>query len=352
MSDRDDEARRGYPGGGDGHGDDAELSGFSPFPADLAAVQADDELLDALRGGDPRVSPSDEPLASVLLQWRREVDAEPIGELIDTDTAMELVAGTQQRAATQQRRRRNPVLLPFATAAALAVIAFSGVGLAAKSAEPDDALFRVTQVLYPQHARSVEAANTVEMELDTARNALNDGREAAAEQALDRAQQDLNAVSDAERHNRLAEQRDDLLDRLSGQPRQQDEQGSPGVPAGTSSSQQPSEPAGPQPDSSEPTEQPEPSQTSPPQDGDTSTSQPETSTEPTGSPTPSAQNYSSDPGGRSAPGSGTAATSAQGAAVTSGQPDITALQDSGTAGDRASEPTAPAAEPTDPTPGT
>ncbi len=367
MSDRDDEVRRGYPGDSadpevsrDGHGGDAELSDFSPFPADLAAVQADDALLDVLRGADPRVSPSDEQLAGVLLQWRHEVDAEPIGELIDTDTAMELVAGTEQRpGARRQRRRRNPVLLPFAAAAALAVIAFSGVGLAAKSAEPDDALFRVTQVLYPQHAASVEAANTVETQLDTARTALNQGRDAAAKDALDRAEQDLPAVSDAERHNRLAEQRDDLLNRLSGQPEQRDEQVPPGVPAATSSSQQPSESAVPQPDSSESTEQPEPSPTTP-QDGETSTSQPDPSSEPApgtaDAPQTGSQSYSTAPGGRSTPDSetGDSETGASDTSVNNSAQATGAGTVSGTAGEPRSAGAVgvAAAAPTDPAPGT
>lgn len=67
-------------------------------PADLAAVQADDRLLDEIaRGGHPTT----EELAEILVGWRRAVDTEPIVELVDLDTALAAI-----RAGARGRRRR------------------------------------------------------------------------------------------------------------------------------------------------------------------------------------------------------------------------------------------------------
>ena len=69
------------------------------LPADLAAVQADDALLDEL-GIDPTSSDAD--VARVLLAWRRDVDAESIPTLVDVDTALALV---RARSRCSSRRR-------------------------------------------------------------------------------------------------------------------------------------------------------------------------------------------------------------------------------------------------------
>jgi len=64
------------------------------LPADLAAVQADDALLDALYSG---TAPSDADVARVLLAWRRDVDAEPIPRRMDVDTALAIVRARSRR---------------------------------------------------------------------------------------------------------------------------------------------------------------------------------------------------------------------------------------------------------------
>jgi hypothetical protein len=67
-------------------------------PEDLAAVQADDRLLDEIaRGGHPTT----EELAEILVEWRRAADREPIVELLDLDTALAAI-----RAGARGRRRR------------------------------------------------------------------------------------------------------------------------------------------------------------------------------------------------------------------------------------------------------
>lgn len=58
-------------------------------PADLAAVQADQELLDLLGRG---VIVMVDPLTRALSTWRQVVRAEPIPQLLDTDEALRIVA--------------------------------------------------------------------------------------------------------------------------------------------------------------------------------------------------------------------------------------------------------------------
>ena len=175
---------------------DESLGVGDKTPVDLAAVQADDALLDLL-GDVAACDVSDAELARVLVAWRREVDLEPIGELLDTDTALAAIA-----AARRPRRRRHPVLGPVAAAVAVLVIAFSGVGLAAASAQPGDRLWPLTQVLYADHVRSLEAAIAVRAELAdaqtalTALTALTRGDTARARHSLARARAQLPLIAD------------------------------------------------------------------------------------------------------------------------------------------------------------
>lgn len=179
MPDQDD-VRGDYPVGDRPPG----RNGSSPDersepPVDLAAVQADDELIDALGWvSDPvidelfrlsnqaadRSAPHvdmdtvidrlgaeyhgmvrdladsldiDAGLAEVLSAWRRDVrgddDGDPDELFVDVDTALAVVARAQRPSP-----RRRPWLMPVAAAAAMAVIAFSGLGLGARVAEPGD----------------------------------------------------------------------------------------------------------------------------------------------------------------------------------------------------------------------
>ena len=168
------------------------------MPADLAAVQADDMLLDLI--GRAGYNPSDDhdELTRMLAGWRQEMEAEPFRELVDTDTAVAAI-----RAGRRPVRRRNPVFGSIAAAAAVLVIAFSSVGLVAKSAQPGDRLWGVTQVLYGDYARSVETAAAVRTELNEARTALKQGNPERARASLQRVQNQLPAISDSEGRNDL-----------------------------------------------------------------------------------------------------------------------------------------------------
>jgi len=183
------------------------------MPADLAAVQADDALLDLISR--PGYCPSDnhDELTRMLAGWRQEIDDEPFTELVDTDTALAAI-----RAGRRPVRRRNPVFGSIAAAAAVLVIAFSSVGLVAKSAQPGDRLWGVTQVLYGDYARSVETAATVRTELNDARTALNHGDPERARASLQRVQNQLPAISESEGRNDLTASHRQLEQMLNGSP--------------------------------------------------------------------------------------------------------------------------------------
>src|SRR5918911_692570 len=94
MSGWDEHPHAGYP-----NGDPYEM------PADLAALQADDALLDLIGSGGHIPTDSDDELTRALAAWRREVHAEPVKELVDTSTALAAIRAAARRPA----RRGNPV---------------------------------------------------------------------------------------------------------------------------------------------------------------------------------------------------------------------------------------------------
>jgi hypothetical protein len=195
-------------------------SGMTPseaeFAADLSAVQADDALLDALGGSDPKIADGlgDLELNALLLAWRRDIDSEPLADLVDTDTAVTTVktAALAKRHARHGRKRR--MLVPVAAAAAVLAIAFTGTGLAARDAQPGDTLWGLTKVLYSDHARSIEAAAAARVDLQRANIALAGGRINDARKALDNAQAALKQVAVEDNLNQLMQQHRELSAQL------------------------------------------------------------------------------------------------------------------------------------------
>jgi hypothetical protein len=191
-------------------------SSEAEFAADLSAVQADDALLDALGGSDPKMADGlgNFELNALLLAWRRDIDSEPLADLVDTDTAVAAV----QTAALLQRHtrhgRRHRMLVPVAAAAAVLAIAFTGTGLAARDAHPGDTLWGLTKVLYADHARSVEAAATARVDLQNANIALAGGRIDDARRALDAAQAALKQVAVEDNLDQLTRQHRELSAQL------------------------------------------------------------------------------------------------------------------------------------------
>lgn len=216
MSDRRDHAEPEFPD-------------FDDEAIDLALVHADDEYLDRLSGatlGDPGGfvdAFADDQLTELLMSWRRDVDAEPIEDLVDTKLATVTV-----HAARMQRKRRPRLLVPIAAAAAVLAIAFAGVGLAARDAQPGDTLWALTKVLYADHARSVEAAQAVKDDLREAKAALEDGNIDVAKSKLEDAHAALPTVLPDDGHNDLQAEHTSLMAQLPGNP--SDQAGSPPSP--------------------------------------------------------------------------------------------------------------------------
>ncbi|HEU0089043.1 MAG TPA: anti-sigma-D factor RsdA, partial [Pseudonocardiaceae bacterium] len=236
MSGRDDEQGR-YPVGNPHQWRPEESNNNNEVPVDLAAVQADDALLDMLGSGAGALADADAELTRVLVAWRRDVDTEPIPELVDPVLAGEVIS-----AARRPPARRHRVLGPVAVAAAVLVIAFSGTGLAAKSAKPGDQLFGLTKVLYSEYARSAEAAQKVETELAEAETAINQGDTAKAKESLAEVQQQLTVIADTEGRTRLAAKHEQLEEQLMAGIRSPAETSTPTAPPPVPTSTAPVQP--------------------------------------------------------------------------------------------------------------
>lgn len=158
-------------------------------PFDVVAVQADDELLNALaagfgapagRSGSPGIDGGDQ-VAAMLAAWKADVDAAPMPQ-IDLDAAVGAVLEGRRTAQRPSGRLRH--LVPLASAAALIVVAITGVSVAAHDSRPGDALFSVSKVLYAEEAASYEALATIDQSRARAKQALAVGDKAAAEAAV------------------------------------------------------------------------------------------------------------------------------------------------------------------------
>jgi hypothetical protein len=187
------------------HGSLSERSGSAEQEgefADLFAIRADDELLDALgaaasngrSGPDPDREYGGSDLESLLAAWRNEAEADPIPMLCDTETAAAVI----QQSVQARRRSQRRWLVPVASAAAVLVIAFTSLGVAVRDAQPGDPLWGLTQVLYADHAKSLQAAVTVRTELSHASIALQEGHFTEARTALSQAQAVLPSVDNSD----------------------------------------------------------------------------------------------------------------------------------------------------------
>ena len=213
-----------------GHG-----SGSTPYgtpleePIDLVAVQADDELINALAagfavpttdaayGGDYR---ADDQVVALLSAWRVDVAEEPIPELIDLETA---VAAVQAGIKAARPRRPRPSgrtrhLVPVAAAAALLVLSVGSLSIGSANAEPDSVLWPVSEVLFSERAVSVEAAVRVSDKIDSAKLALNEGKPEVAKQDLAQAQRDIQSVRPQEGRAQLVDVKEFLVAKAAETP--------------------------------------------------------------------------------------------------------------------------------------
>jgi hypothetical protein len=151
-------------------------------PVDLAAVRADDALIDALAGGagaagDPDGygfgGTDDDRLAAILAAWRADIEADPMPELVSLDEAADAVAaGHESRDRLRSRARRR---MPFAIAAVAAAVACAGLTVAVHGAMPGDTLWGVSKVFFSERAQNVERVEEVRGRIEAANGALARG---------------------------------------------------------------------------------------------------------------------------------------------------------------------------------
>src|SRR6185436_10611041 len=148
---------------------------------DLAAVRADDALIDALAGGAGGGadgygfggSDDDDRLAAILAAWRADIEADPMPELVSLDEAAEAVAaGHESRDRLRSRGRRR---MPFAIAAVAAAVACAGLTVAVHGAMPGDTLWGVSKVFFSERAQGVERVEEVRNRIEAANGALARG---------------------------------------------------------------------------------------------------------------------------------------------------------------------------------
>lgn len=278
--------------------EDRELSGI-----DLSAVQADDALLDALGGADPKIADElgEAELNALLLTWSREVDGEPMPELVDVDTAVATIRTAAVARRQHRRGSKRRLLVPVAAAAAVLGIAFGGASVAARDAQPGDTLWGLTKVLYADKADSVQASYDVRAEFKAAQDALNDGEMDEARDALEKAEDRLRKVDADENRDGLKQQHEQLMDRLEEDPPEQSEQPPPTsedpTSSSSSSSSAPTTSSKPEVVAPEPTTPPESTTSEPPPPSTTSSS---STTSNDASPSGSTSGSTSDPDSGSA----------------------------------------------------
>lgn len=215
-------------------------------PVDLAAVRADDALLDAIAGGAisggvgtgdvfGRPGQDDDHLAAILAAWKADIEAEPMPELVSLDEAADAVeAGHAARDRRASRARRR---MPFAVAAAAIAVALSGFTVAIHSAQPGDAMFGLTKVFFSSHADNVVKAEEARNTIVEANKAIARGDRATAQSLLQTVQGQIQAVQ-PEDQPPLVQQRQDALKSLDPT--------APSEPSATGAGSEPAAPASPQ----------------------------------------------------------------------------------------------------------
>jgi hypothetical protein len=192
-------------------------------PVDLAAVRADDALIDALAGGAGGGadgygfggSDDDDRLAAILATWRADIEADPMPELVSLDEAAEAVAaGHESRDRLRSRGRRR---MPFAIAAVAAAVACAGLTVAVHGAMPGDTLWGVSKVFFAERAQGVERVEEVRNRIEAANGALARGDTAAARNELAQANVAIPQVAPEQRAP-LVQERDRVQSSIESDP--------------------------------------------------------------------------------------------------------------------------------------
>lgn len=181
-------------------------------PFDLAAVQRDDALIDALSGGGtvPTTSAEEYRLATLLAGWRAEI-VEP--DLPAGPTLDEVAAAVDAELARSREPRRPALRLlrPVAGAAAAIAVVMAGATVFSYNAEPGDPLWRIKEVVFTERANSTVASIDTTNNLQEAERRMRAGDARGAMAELESASQRVGAIHDADKRDELNAWRDRLM---------------------------------------------------------------------------------------------------------------------------------------------
>ncbi|MBB1027173.1 hypothetical protein G6026_05565, partial [Dietzia sp. DQ11-38-2] len=199
--------------------DAASLDGHGP---DTEAVERDDLLLDTLGAGD---RPTDgDALATLLADWRGEIDSAPLPELPSDEEIGVALAPNVSRLwprrgwarSHEHHHGQRPALWQAVTgAAAVAAVIVGGLSVAAHSAMPGDPLWGVSKTIFADRAGEVELVSDLTEHLAAADLAAREGDRERAERLLDEVSGRLDEVSDASERVELMKRRDAIRRDLS-----------------------------------------------------------------------------------------------------------------------------------------
>lgn len=170
-------------------------------PIDVFAIGADDRLLDELAQDLTGDLDDDDPAAVFLQTWR--------ASLLPHD----LPAPPAAPVAEPPTRRSLPMI---AAAAAIVALLLGTAAIGSRGAGPDDMLWPLTKLLWPDRIESVAAAENAGIALDRARLALADGEPPQASVVLTSAAVDISKVQPRDGRALLDEDYQELWTEVEG----------------------------------------------------------------------------------------------------------------------------------------
>jgi hypothetical protein len=142
-------------------------------------------------------------LIDLFQLWRAELAVSPIPDPPPVRRVSEVVV----KGSLPRRRALRPAL---SIAAAIAMLLAGSATVAAKSADPGDILWPITEMVWPARVQSVQSVQEVRAALEQARSALDDGRPQDAQLALLNAAVQLGSVDEADGRADMANAVNDL----------------------------------------------------------------------------------------------------------------------------------------------
>ena len=168
-----------------------------PIVDDLSAIAADDRFLDYLAAGRADLASSAVfstsgstalAVAPLLATWRSEVVDPPLPALPTLAPPKRVMRGPADRAQTRSLR---PIL---GVAVAICALLVGSAAVGAHSAQPGDALWPLTRVLYASHAQSVQAKVAVTNFIHQAQKFLDNEQATRAKVPLSSADVEITRV--------------------------------------------------------------------------------------------------------------------------------------------------------------